>query len=64
MKLREFRVMLETKGKGKCQLRYGYYETWYGNVATYRGGLFARDVDANEKIPVTMLDKFMRPFDE
>lgn len=42
-------------------LRRGYYETEYGNTAVYRGGKYAHDLDSDERIPVCMLYKFIRP---
>lgn len=44
-------------------LRKGYYETFYGNTAIYKGGKTAFDLDMGERIPVEMLDKFIRPLD-
>jgi hypothetical protein len=42
-------------------LRRGLYETDYGNTAIYRGGRSALDLDMRERIPVTLLGRFIRP---
>jgi len=42
-------------------LAKGYYETDYGNTAIYKGGKTAFDLDSQERIPICMLFKFIRP---
>lgn len=43
------------------KLKRGLYTTWYGNSAIYKGGKTAHDLDSDERIPVSELDKFIRP---
>jgi hypothetical protein len=40
----------------------GVYETIYGNAAVYEGGDTAVDIDADEEIPIALVDfsKFIR----
>ena len=45
-------------------LRKGYYETEYGNTALYTGGKTAKDLDSGVRIPLELLDKFLRPLKE
>lgn len=49
-----------------CQdnpLRKGYYETVYGNTAVYKGGKTALDVDSKDRVPVELLERFIRPLE-
>ena len=48
----------------KPTLRRGMYETDYGNTASYKGGKTALDLDADERVPVELLARFIRPFDK
>jgi len=48
----------------KPALRRGMYETDYGNTASYKGGKTALDLDADERVPVELLARFIRPFDK
>jgi hypothetical protein len=45
------------------KLRKGYYETEYGNTAIYYGGRTAHDIDADERIPICMLYRWLGPLD-
>jgi hypothetical protein len=45
------------------KLRAGYYETEYGNVAIYKGGKSAHDLDADERIPTAVLYKWLKPLE-
>jgi len=50
--------------KPKQPLRRGVYETDYGNTALYKGGKTAHNVDADERVPIELLLRFIRPLDK
>ena len=46
------------------KLQKGIWLTSYGNTAIYKGGKTAYDLDMAERIPIELLDKWIKPLEK